>query len=258
MTIKLGFLRNQVTPFQSQTPDGETLHAWHILPLETYHKNVEGLRKEPTGLCEDFEKNLSFNYRALSAESRNVQILAIDYRGFGSSTGGPSEPGLLTDALTLAKFALETAGIPPERIVVFAQSLGIAVAMTLEHTLALRSQPTLFAGMVLVAPMADVETTTRTYKIAGALPLISPISMTDLTTPKMTTEDFAAAKEQEKVSLGAEGWEVEWKSVGGVVREKILKHGLYDRIMSYPVVSLTFARAFKTAGEEIGNLLEKK
>ncbi|KAI2486205.1 hypothetical protein Ptr902_00338 [Pyrenophora tritici-repentis] len=34
-----GFLRNQVTPFQLKTLDGETLHAWHVLPLETYRKH---------------------------------------------------------------------------------------------------------------------------------------------------------------------------------------------------------------------------
>src|ERR1700744_729893 len=46
-----GFLRNQVTPFELKTPDGETLHAWHVLPLETYRKNEKALRDEPTGLC---------------------------------------------------------------------------------------------------------------------------------------------------------------------------------------------------------------
>jgi hypothetical protein len=33
-----GFLRNQVTPFYLKTSDGATLHAWHILPLETYRQ----------------------------------------------------------------------------------------------------------------------------------------------------------------------------------------------------------------------------
>ncbi|KPI42879.1 uncharacterized protein AB675_1802 [Cyphellophora attinorum] len=63
----------------------------------------------------------------------------------------------MTDALTLSRFALERAGIPPDRIVVFAQSIGAAVAMLLCHQLALGSPPTLFADMVLAAPFADVE-----------------------------------------------------------------------------------------------------
>lgn len=201
-----GFLRNQVTPFQLRTPDGETLHAWHILPLDTYRKYESKLREEPTGLAEHIEERLSLkllkddenarlaicfhgaagtlgsgwrpqSYRALSAIVPNLHILAIDYRGFGSSTGWPSESGMLVDALTLVNFATNTAGVPPERIALFAQSLGTAVALSLSHKLALEDPPTLFAGMVLVAPMADVETATQTYKIAGVIPLLSPLAL---------------------------------------------------------------------------------
>ncbi len=47
-----------------------------------------------------------------------IHTLAIDYRGFGSSTGSPSEEGLLNDAVALAEWAVDVAGIPPSRIVV--------------------------------------------------------------------------------------------------------------------------------------------
>lgn len=340
-----GFLKNQVTPFHLQTPDGETLHAWHVLPLEKYRLHQEELKQEPVGLCEDIQQRLSFkllkddptaqlviyfhgaagtlasgwrpqSYRALSAAAPNVHVLAIDYRGFGSSTGWPSEAGMLTDARTLADFAMNTAGIPPERIVVFAQSLGTAVALSLAHELALQTQPTLFAGLVLVAPLADIETSTRTYKIAGTIPLISPMgvyppllalldefiiskwpskdrlstmirhlndvklnglpekkyditlihaqddwdmpwlhseilfwhafnTMQEPTTTPLTLIEVEKVKEGKKVDLGAGGWEIEWRGVGGVVREQICKYGLHDQVMSYPVVSLAVSRAFE-------------
>jgi len=200
-----GFLRNQVTPFHLETPDGETLHAWHVLPLETYRQHQTQLREEPVGLCAKVEDRISFrllkdptaqvvvylhgaagtlgsgwrpqSYRAMSATSTNVHVLAIDYRGFGTSTGWPSESGLLTDALTLLKFVTDTAGIPPERIVVFAQSMGTAVALSLTHHLASQPTPVVLAGVVLVAPFADVESLTRTYKVARTLPLLSPLAM---------------------------------------------------------------------------------
>ncbi|KAF2867534.1 Alpha/Beta hydrolase protein [Massariosphaeria phaeospora] len=201
-----GFLRNQVTPFQLNTSDGEILHAWHILPLDTYRQHQSALREESTGLCRDIRKRMSFRllledpdarlviylhgaagtlgsgwrpqiYRALSAASINVHVLAIDYRGFGASTGRPSEPGLLTDGLTVAKFAIEDAGLSPERIAIFAQSLGTAVAISVAHHLALQSPPVLFAGMVLVAPLADVAFLTETYKLGGNIPLLSPLAL---------------------------------------------------------------------------------
>ena len=71
---------------------------------------------------------------------------------------------------------MNTAGIPPERIVIFAQSLGTAVSISLAHLLALQPPPTLFAGMVLVAPFADVELLTETYRVAGTIPLLSPVA----------------------------------------------------------------------------------
>ncbi|KAF9701424.1 hypothetical protein EKO04_000981 [Ascochyta lentis] len=337
-----GFLRNQVTPFHLKTPDGETLHAWHVLPLETYRQHQDELRDEPTGLCEDIEQRLSFkllqddptarlvvylhgaagtlgsgwrpqSYRALSAASTNVHVLVVDYRGFGSSTGWPSEDGLLTDALTLVNFATQTAGIPPERIVVFAQSIGTAVALSLTHHLATQSPPVLFAGTVLVAPFADVASLTKTYKVAGTIPLLSPIALfpkllallnhfiiskwpsqeklaalishldstkvedrkckyditlihaeDDYDIPTLhsdvlfwhavnatleagssvTFDELERRKVKERVPLGAGGWEMGWRGEGGIVQEQIVKHGLHDRIMSYPVVSLAVARAF--------------
>ncbi|KAF2846155.1 alpha/beta-hydrolase [Plenodomus tracheiphilus IPT5] len=342
-----GFLRNQVTPFHLRTPDGESLHAWHILPLETYRQNQVELRKEPTGLCTDIRERLSFkllrddptaqlvlylhgaagtlgsgwrpqSYRALSATSTNVHILVIDYRGFGSSSGWPSEAGLLTDAIALATFASEEAKVPPERIVIFSQSIGTAVAVSLTHHFAVQSPPILYAGTVLVAPFADVESLTRTYKVAGTIPLLSPLAMSpplmdllnrfivtkfpskeklaklirhldsikidarqqkyDITLihaeddydipwihsdvlfwhavnatleqpSPMTFGELEEVKAKRKTPLGAGGWEMEWRGRGGIIREQIVKHGLHDRIMSYPVVSLAVSRAFHSQDE---------
>lgn len=343
-----GFLPNQVTPFHLTTPDGETLHSWHVLPLETYRKHEKALRSEPAGFCRNIKERLGFrllkddpstqlviyfhgaagtlasgwrpqSYRAISAAAPNVHILAIDYRGFGTSSGWPSEAGLLTDALTLANFAMNTAEIPPERIVIFGQSLGTAVSINLAHHFGLQSPPTLFTGMVLVAPFANVELLTKTYRVAGTIPLLSPVArfptalafLNWLILSKWPSQDKLAAfirhceplkltqreskyditlihaeddydipwvhsevlfwhavnatrdpgasinfenleleKDRRRSGLGAGGWEVEWMGRGGVVREQIVKHGLHDRIMSYPVVSLAIARALHSQDQE--------
>lgn len=201
-----GFLRNQVTPFTLQTSDRQTLHAWHILPLGLYHEHESRLAAQPLGLVSDITRTAGFellrddpetllvlyfhgaagtlgsgwrppSYRAMSAGSpRRVHTIAIDYRGFGSSTGSPSENGLLIDAIALADFALNTLGIPPSRIVLFGQSLGTAVTISLAHHMATLHEPVLFAGMVLVAPFSSVEMLTATYRVAGTIPLLSPVA----------------------------------------------------------------------------------
>ena len=71
---------------------------------------------------------------------------------------------------------MHNAGIPPSCIVLFGQSLGTAIAISLAHHLASRPGvgPVLFSGMVLVAPFADVELLTATYQVGGAIPILDP------------------------------------------------------------------------------------
>jgi abhydrolase domain-containing protein 12 len=107
---------------------------------------------------------------------KRIHTIAIDYRGFGSSTGSPSEDGLLIDTITMADFAMNTLGIPPSRIVLFGQSLGTAVAISLAHHIATLHDPILSAGLVLVAPFSSVEMLTATYRVAGTIPLLSPVA----------------------------------------------------------------------------------
>lgn len=238
-----------------------------------------------------------------------IHTVAIDYRGFGASTGVPSEEGLLKDAISLAEWAMNEAGIPSSRIALFAQSLGTAVGISLADYMAAKSDPTLFSGIVLVAPFADVELLTATYRVAGTIPILDPIArfprllswLNTFILSKWPSKDTLAefvrrcenmpgnalkyhitiihaeddydipwthseqvfwhavnaslpeginyeALEREKEALkssrGAGGWVVNWQASKGFIREEIMKYGLHDRIMSYPVVSSAVMRAF--------------
>lgn len=201
-----GFLKNQVTPFSINTTDNETLYAWHILPVELYLEHEPSLVAEPTGFVLDIKSRLAFqllrddpnarlilhmhgsggtvgsgyrvsNYRALSAgQPRKIHVLTFDYRGFGRSSGIPSESGLILDALAAVDWAINVAGIPPCRILIFAQSMGTAVSIAVSQHLALQSPPVVLAGTVLVAPFVDVATLAATYRVAGTIPILSPLA----------------------------------------------------------------------------------
>ena len=56
-------------------------------------------------------------------------LLALYYRGYGGSTGAPTEDGLIRDAEAAYDFA--RARYPAKRIVLFGESLGTAVAVAL-------------------------------------------------------------------------------------------------------------------------------
>ncbi|RGP67894.1 monoacylglycerol lipase abhd12 [Fusarium longipes] len=115
------------------------------------------------------------SYRSLySADPTNIHILTFDYRGYGESTGSPSEEGI--DAVAVANWAIHTAGIPPERIVISGQSLGSAVAIALVNELAQKEPSVHFAGLVVTATFADIPQLTATYRIGGFVPVLSPVA----------------------------------------------------------------------------------
>lgn len=61
-----GFAKHQVTPFNLTTPDGETLYAWHVLPINVYTSNEKTILSEErsAGPVEDFTKTSAFHYLA--------------------------------------------------------------------------------------------------------------------------------------------------------------------------------------------------
>ena len=201
-----GFLRGQTTPFRIKSPNGGSLYAWHILPIELYRQHETTLVGEPSGFASDFTSRFGFkllrddpearliihihgaggtvgsgyrvpNYRALSAgQAEKIHVLTFDYQGFGRSQGTPSERGLCSDAIAVVEWAMKAAGIPPSRILIFSQSLGTAVSLAVSKHFAMQSRPVVFAGIILVAPFVDVATLVSTYRIAGSIPLLSPLA----------------------------------------------------------------------------------
>lgn len=103
------------------TEDGMRVHGW-LFPLEG---------KSPIILfCHGNAGNISHrldNVRLLL--DHGLQVFIFDYRGYGMSTGTPSETGLYTDGLAAYDYLVEKRGISPGQIVLFGRSLGAAVAI---------------------------------------------------------------------------------------------------------------------------------
>lgn len=103
------------------TADGERVIVWHVPPRD----------EEPVFLY--FHGNggsLSWRaerFRSLIADGSG--LVALSYRGYGGSTGRPTETGLAHDAAAAYAFALER--YAAERIVLWGESLGSAVALAL-------------------------------------------------------------------------------------------------------------------------------
>ncbi|GAQ37572.1 hypothetical protein AtubIFM55763_000414 [Aspergillus tubingensis] len=210
-----GFLKTQVQPFNLVTPDNETLYGWHLLPLQLCHEHEEELNaNEPDGPADDYTKTTAFKllkndpnarvvvsfhgnaahlasaqrpdiYRqvlGLSTPQNPVHVFAIDYRGFGLSTGTPTEEGLITDGVSLLNYlTFGPLNISPSRIVIMGQSLGTAVSAAVAERFAFGSpnptaiQPALkdpepFAGVILLASFSNVPSLIDSYSLKGITP----------------------------------------------------------------------------------------
>jgi abhydrolase domain-containing protein 12 len=113
------------------------------------------------------------SFHALT-DTSSYHVLAIDYRGFGHSSGTPDEAGLIDDASAAVDFCLETLGISPERIVLLGQSLGTAVVSGVAERYASRGVD--FGGVILVAGFSGLPNMLGQYAIGGLIPILKPLT----------------------------------------------------------------------------------
>jgi fermentation-respiration switch protein FrsA (DUF1100 family) len=131
-----------------RTEDGERLDAWWAPPPVPGGGVVLFLHGTPGTLA---------NTAWVLADLREAGLgaMAIDYRGYGGSTGAPTEAGLRLDAR--AAFDTIRKAAPGSRVAVFAESFGTGPAVALA-----RERPV--AGLLLSAPYASVR---RLFELKG-------------------------------------------------------------------------------------------
>jgi fermentation-respiration switch protein FrsA (DUF1100 family) len=108
------------TSVNMATADGERLHGWWVSGPDAkgtvlfFHGNAGNISQRINYLS--MFKRLGYN------------TLLFDYRGYGQSSGVPSESGTYLDAQAGWRYLTEIQNISPERIILFGESLGGAVA----------------------------------------------------------------------------------------------------------------------------------
>ncbi|OGC76865.1 MAG: hypothetical protein A2Z27_05965 [candidate division Zixibacteria bacterium RBG_16_50_21] len=106
-----------------ETADGETLRAWHF-PCDTSRHTILFFH----GNAENISSRLDFADRLLAL---GTSVLLLDYRGYGKSTGKPSEKGIYEDALAGYKYLTDSLSIRPDNIILWGSSIGAAAALDL-------------------------------------------------------------------------------------------------------------------------------
>jgi pimeloyl-ACP methyl ester carboxylesterase len=103
------------------TEDGLELTAWWA-PATGPAREVTVLVAPGNGGSRTLRVPLA---RALAAEG--FDVLLVEYRGYGGNPGSPTEEGLAADVRAAHRHLVEDRGVPPERLVLFGESLGGAV-----------------------------------------------------------------------------------------------------------------------------------
>ncbi|MGV8041167.1 MAG: alpha/beta hydrolase [Thermoanaerobaculaceae bacterium] len=131
------------------TEDGVRLHAWWVSPPES-RPPVE-LGRPVMLYLHGNAGNISHRGGVVATLARRLgmDVLILDYRGYGRSEGRPHEEGLYEDARTAWRFLTVDRGLPAGRILVYGKSLGGGVATRL----ASEGHP---AGLVLQSTFTSI------------------------------------------------------------------------------------------------------
>jgi alpha-beta hydrolase superfamily lysophospholipase len=166
--VLVGLQRRLIySPFPAQVPRADAVVAG---AREVTLRTVDGLAlgawlveaSEPDRGVAVLVANGNAGNRSLRAPlaralaSAGLAVLLFDYRGYGGNPGEPSEQGLAFDVRAAHRFLIEEAGVAPERLLYYGESLGSAVV----SELATEHPP---AGLVLRSPFVDLASVGRVH-----------------------------------------------------------------------------------------------
>lgn len=106
-----------------KTDDGNLLHGWFVPSKEA---------KATVLYCHGNAGNIYHRlHKVKFFHEMGVNFFIFDYRGYGKSTGKPSEKGLYKDAQTAYDYIVSRSDVDKNKIVVYGKSLGGPVAADL-------------------------------------------------------------------------------------------------------------------------------
>ncbi|KAG6819885.1 hypothetical protein H0H93_007663, partial [Arthromyces matolae] len=163
-------------PFEQRSPDDDILlirRALSTSPTLLFLHGNTGTRAIPprTAIYTSLTSRLSVN------------ILALDYRGYGDSEGEPTVPGVAMDARTAWDWLTVEMGAKVEDTIIVGHSLGTAIAGLLGAQLG--KEGVNVRGIALLAPFTSVRLLMAQYAVMG-IPLLKPLAKLPLV-PQLLT-----------------------------------------------------------------------
>ncbi len=161
-----GQLAPGIEPVRFPTDDGETIEGYFIPPTRRPERLVLYFHGNAGNIAQRLPE-----LREMAART-GAAVFGSGYRGYGASTGAPSEKGIYRDGEAALRHARETLRFTPAQIVVVGRSLGSTVATHLA------ASGEAFAGVILVTPLSTGRDFGRAHM--GAISLMAGRSFDSL------------------------------------------------------------------------------
>ena len=157
--------------------DGTRLHGWYL--------PAAGPARGTVVFAHGNAENVSTHLASVAwLQPRGYNVFAFDYRGYGRSAGAPTMVGVHRDTVAALRAADRVDDLPRERLVLFGQSLGGAVATVVAARLPAAELP---GALVVDSAPSDYRAVAREKLAAWWLtwPLQVPLSW-------LVTDDYSA------------------------------------------------------------------
>jgi fermentation-respiration switch protein FrsA (DUF1100 family) len=147
------------------TEDGRKLHGW-LFPLPEKSPLILFFHGNAGNISHRLD-----NVRLLL--NQGLSVFIFDYRGYGKSTGRPSEKGLYRDGIAAYDHLVREEHITSENIVLFGRSLGAAVAVDI----ALKRE---VKALILESAFTSTKDMAKTMFLFGLLAPVLPPNYNNL------------------------------------------------------------------------------
>lgn len=138
---------------QIRTKDNVNLSAW-FLPA----KDNDPIGKGVILFCHGNGGNIGNRVSYLPVfKDLGLATFLFDYRGYGKSEGQPSEEGTYKDVEAAWQYLTQERKIPPQKIIIYGESLGGAIASYIAQTTTQQNSQNSAAGLILASTFTSIS-----------------------------------------------------------------------------------------------------
>lgn len=138
---------------QITTQDNVNLSAWFVPAKEN-----NSIGKAVILFCHGNGGNIGNRISYLPIfKDLGLATFLFDYRGYGKSEGKPTEDGTYKDVEAAWQYLTQERNIPPQKIIIYGESLGGAIASYIVQTTTQQNSQNSAAGLILASTFTSIS-----------------------------------------------------------------------------------------------------